>query len=98
MAWLKIIPYVAALAIGFGGGLIFDNKVLTKPCPKSEMPDCPDCNCNCPQAVSLQSFDENFIRKVRGNFVYSPTLSDVKIVLNCSDSVLIRKLFAGARK
>jgi hypothetical protein len=80
------IYFVIAL-ISFIGGLVFDSKILSKPCPecpKIEIPPCP------PQTkLDLQSFD---VKKIKGlkSFTYSPSISGQIIIV--SDSSTYKKL------
>ena len=90
-----LIPLVAI--VGFAGGSLFGVKALTKKCPPCEIkcPEIPDCSC--PPVVSLQTFDPEKLNNKKGNFHLHNTLSDVTIVIEAKDSLLIKQLLRQAK-
>lgn len=46
----------------------------------------------CPDAISLQPFDMDKLNNKKGNFTYSPQLSDITLELCGNDSLLIDKI------
>ncbi len=73
--WIKLIPYLAVASIFFLGGLVFDSKYLTKPCPKCpEIPPCPPTT-----ELKLQDFDVNKIKNIK-HFTYSPNITGTFIL------------------
>ena len=91
-----LTKYLLPLAaiISFAGGSFFGVKVLTKKCPDCEV-KCPDVIC--PPAVSLQTFDPEKLNNKKGNFHLHNTLSDVTIVIEAKDSLLIKQLLRQAK-
>lgn len=83
------IGVIAGLIIGFvGGGYVAKiSRPKIPPCPA-----CPSLTCPPSTKVSLQDFNADNLRKVKGNITYQPTLTNVTIEVTCSDSVLLREL------
>lgn len=88
-----IIGAVVFTAIGSGGTVIL-GKLMR---PKIEIPKCPDCNCPPATSVELQSLSLEDLKKVRGNFTYSPHLSNVMIKIESKDSLLVKSLLKSAK-
>lgn len=65
--------------------------VIPKPAP---CPECPECKLSCPPAteVNLQTLDMEGLKRIKGDFVYSPALSNVVIRIEAKDSLLIKEL------
>jgi len=81
---------VALGGIAFGGaGATLIHKMIQ---PKIVIPPCPTCP-SCPPAVSLLggSNFEKFNNK-KGEFTYSPQINNPTVVLDCSDSVLLKQI------
>lgn len=55
---------------------------------------CPPCELTCPPAteVNLQTLDMEGLRRIKGDFNYSPSLSNVIVKINCPDSVLLKEM------
>jgi hypothetical protein len=70
MIWLKSLPYLVVGIACFLAGLVFDSKVLTKPCPACPViPACPPTT-----EIKLQDFNVEKIKGVK-SFTYSPQIT-----------------------
>ena len=86
---------VAIVLISFGGGTLFGSKVLDKKCPDLKCPAIPDCSC--PPSVEMANFDVSKINNKKGEFHLHNSLSNVRIVIEAKDSLLVKQLLkAGA--
>lgn len=85
-----IVAAVLGIAVGSGGTLAISKAVT----PKIIIPACPQAPpCNCPAAISLiGGMDIQRLNNKKGEFTYSPTLTDVTVILDCSDSVLLKQI------
>jgi hypothetical protein len=88
-----LIPLVAI--ISFGGGSLFGTKMLAPKPP--EIPPCPDCKCPPAVEVDLQNFDLGKLNNKKGSFTYAPSLHNVTVKIDASDSVLIKQILKQAR-
>ncbi len=86
---LLIIAVIVGIATG-SGGTLFIAKMIK---PKIEVPACPQCPA-CPPAteVKLQTLDLETLRKVKGNLTITQSLDHVVVRIDCSDSVMMKKL------
>lgn len=80
---IKTYLTIVIAVVCFGAGMGLQYKLTREPVIK--IPPCPDCNC--PPNVSVQQLDMNAIRKVKGDFVYSPEYSGTIIMNNCNDTI-----------
>lgn len=57
-------------------------------------PEPTPCKLSCPPAteVNLQTLSMEDLKKIRGNFNYSPSLSNVIVKINCPDSLMLKEL------
>ena len=79
---IKTYLTIVIAIVCFGGGMLTHAKLFKQ---KIDIPPCPDCNC--PPNVSVQQLDMNAIKKVKGDFVYSPEYSGTIIMNNCNDTI-----------
>lgn len=81
----KIAMIVGAVAIFFAG--MFTNYKLTKTpilnCPEINIPKCPEC----PPQVTLQQLDMTSIKKIKGDFTYSPQFHGTVILETQKDTI-----------
>lgn len=86
-----LLPSVALVGIATGATVV--KYTQPKPAP------IPDCVCNCPPAteVSLQSLDLEALKKIKGDFNYNPSLSNVVIKIESKDSLLVKSLLKSAK-
>jgi hypothetical protein len=87
---LRTLPLIIAVIIGIGagtGGTLFIAKMIK---PKIDIPACPAC----PPAteVKLQTLDMETLRKVKGNLTITQSLDHVTVRIDCSDSLMMKKL------
>ena len=90
---LKILPAFLALAAGITIGGFGGSKIATKAAEAAAVP----CNCNCPPAAVLKlapELDLDKLNNKKGHFEYKPTteISNVTVVIDCQDSVMLKKL------
>ena len=75
---IKTYITIAICVVCFGAGMLTHNKLF-----KQEI-NIPDCNC--PPNVSIQQLDMSMIRKIKGDFLYSPEFRGTVIMNNCNDT------------
>lgn len=81
-----ILPVIISVVIFLGG--LFTGFKLTKD---------PICNCPeivippCPPAVKVQSLDLESVKKIKGNFTFSPTYSGTIYIVQNSDTNKVKK-------
>lgn len=70
----KILIYVLVFSIGLSGGMVLNNVTTKQPVLEHKCPEYkqPILNHKCNPAVEVQSLDLDNIRKIKGNFTYSP--------------------------
>jgi hypothetical protein len=78
---IKTYITIAICVLSFGGGMLTHAKLFKQ---EVKIPPCPDCNC--PPNVSIQQLDMSTIRKIKGDFTYSPKYDGTVIMNNCQDS------------
>jgi len=64
---------VIALLIGTTLGMITQSKLTKYPEHKCPEMKCPDLIHKCAPAIEVQSLDLDRVRKIKGNFTFSPT-------------------------
>lgn len=92
---MKIALIIAALiGLCLGSGLTVAVERATRAKPTVvNVPPCPACNC--PPSVSLQNFDLDKLNNRKGNFTYSPQLSNVTVKIENKDSALVKAILRG---
>lgn len=83
---LFAITFVAGSIAGIATQQLWLNPEPT-PCPP-----CPDLSCPPATEVNLQTLDMEQLRRIKGDFNYSPSLSNVVLKINCPDSLLFKEL------
>lgn len=78
---IKTYITIAICVISFGGGMLTHAKLFKQ---EIKIPPCPDCNC--PPQVQIQQLDMSTIRKIKGDFTYSPRYDGTVIMNNCQDT------------
>lgn len=76
---------VVSAGIGSAGTVLISKAFKPKIVINTEKVTCPD-------AISLQPFDMDKLNNKKGNFTYSPQLSDITLELCGNDSLLIAKI------
>lgn len=86
---IRIIIYAVILMAGLVGGIAIQQLWLN-----AEPTPCPPCELACPPAteVNLQTLDMEQLKRIKGDFNYSPSLSNVVVKINCPDSLLLKEL------
>jgi hypothetical protein len=71
---LRTLTYSLLLTSGFICGMMTQSKITKRPILVHQCPivKCPDLIHKCNPAVEVQSLDLTSIRKIKGNFTYSP--------------------------
>jgi hypothetical protein len=91
---LRIILFAVTFMAGIIVGIAIQQMWLNAdPVP------CPPCKLECPPAteVNLQTLDMEGLKRIKGDFNYSPSLSNVVVKINCQDSTLLKELLKKAR-
>ncbi len=98
---MKTILIVGAICLLTGGGIgsVATLRISKAVKPTIEIPACPACECNCPPAteVKLQTLDMDALKRIKGDFVYNPSLSNVSIKIEAKDSLLLKQLLKQAK-
>lgn len=99
MVALKALPYLLIAMASLTGGFFAGSNRATKIAETLQVP-CPACSC--PPAAVLHlapEFNPEKFNNKKGSFEYSPTteISNVTIVIDCADSVLLKKLVQKAK-
>lgn len=91
---LRIIIFALLFMAGIVCGIAIQQMWLNPdPAP------CPECKLECPPAteVNLQTLDMDQLKRIKGDFNYSPSLSNVVVKINCADSTLLKQLLKQAK-
>lgn len=96
---LKLFPFVLVAMASLTGGFFAGSRQATKTAEAVKVP-CPACNC--PPAAVLHlapEFNPERFNNKKGSFEYSPKteISNVTVVIDCQDSVLLRKIIEKAK-
>lgn len=96
MIALKALPYLLIAMASLTGGFFAGSNRATKTAEAMIVP------CTCPPAAVLHlapEFNPEKFNNKKGSFEYSPTteISNVTIVIDCQDSVLLKKLVQKAK-
>jgi hypothetical protein len=99
---MKTILIVAAICLLTGGGIgsVATLRISKAVKPTIEIPACPACpNLSCPPSteVKLQTLDMDALKRIKGDFVYNPSLSNVSIKIEAKDSLLLKQLLKQAK-
>lgn len=84
--WIKILIPVIMLASGTIGGIFAGAKMAKAPvcnCPEVVIP-------KCPPNIEVQSLDLERIRKIKGNFTFSPVYNGDVYMVNGDDTTKIK--------
>lgn len=87
---LRIALFAIIYAAGIISGIAFQQKAFNQdpvPCP-----ECPSLTCPPATEVNLQTLDMEGLRRIKGDFNYNPSLSNVIVKINCPDSVLLKEM------
>lgn len=87
---IKIIITIAiSVALFFGG--MFTNYKMTK-APICNCPELPQINIpKCPPAIEVQSLDLDKVRKIKGDFTFSPVYNGDVFLIDKNDTIQIKK-------
>lgn len=89
MVTTRIIITIAIGIVLFFGGM-FTNYKLTK-APICNCPDLPEINIQkCPPAIEVQSLDLDKVRKIKGDFTFSPVYNGDVYIIDKKDTVKIK--------
>ncbi len=90
--YTKIIIYAAVAVALFGGGMFTNFKLTKAPiCNCPEMPDIiiPEQK-PCPPAIEVQSLDLDKVRKIKGDFTFSPVYNGDVWMVTKEDTTKIK--------
>lgn len=82
---------IVGIAIGVGATLVITKAV------QPVIPPCPSLTCPPATEVNLQTLDLDALKRIKGDFVYSPSLSNVSIKIEAKDSLLLKELFKSVK-
>jgi hypothetical protein len=90
---ILIIAVVVGCLLG-SASTLFIAKMIK---PKIVIPSCPACNCPPSTEIKLQELDMDNLRRIKGDFNYNPSLSNVTIKIEAKDSVMMKQILKSVK-